>query len=286
MTEVVRSKKAIKAAYENNKLHKRLCRQVGQAIGDFNMIEDGDKIMVCLSGGKDSHALLDVLMTLQTRAPIHFDLIAVNLEPVVPGYPSAQLPAYLRDRGVPFHIERQDTLSIIRRQFPEGKNACSMCARLRRGILYRVAGELGATKIALGHHREDILETFFLNLFFGGKLKAMPPKLRTDDGKHIVIRPLAYVKEADLERYAAVRQFPIIPCSLCGLEPNQQRKQMKAMLHEWEKMHPGRVESIFAALSTVVSSHLMDGKMFKFLKLSTDDAQKNLGGVHKKLPTI
>ena len=270
MTEQVRTKKAIKAAYENNKLHKRLCRQVGQAIGDFNMIEDGDKVMVCLSGGKDSHALLDVLLTLQQRAPIHFDLIAVNLEPVVPDYPSSTLPDYLSERGVPFHIERQDTLSIIKRQFPEGRNACSMCSRLRRGILYRVAGELGATKIALGHHREDILETFFLNLFFGGKLKTMPPKLRTDDGKHIVIRPLAYVKEADLTRYADVRHFPIIPCSLCGLEPNQQRKQMKAMINEWEKKFPGRVENIFSAMSTVVPSHLMDTELFGFMDLKAD----------------
>ncbi len=270
VTEPIRTKKAIKAAYETNKLHKRLCRQVGQAIGDFKMIEDGDRVMVCLSGGKDSHALLDVLLTLQTRAPIHFDIVAVNLEPVVPGYPSARLPDYLTERGVSFHIERQDTLSIVKRQFPEGRNACSLCARLRRGILYRVAGELGATKIALGHHREDILETFFLNLFFGGKLKTMPPKLRTDDGKHIVIRPLAYVKEADLARYAAVRDFPIIPCGLCGLEPNQQRKQMKEMLREWEKKSPGRVENIFSSLATVVPSHLMDAELFGFMDLKAD----------------
>lgn len=270
MTAAVRTKKAIKAAYESNKLHKRLCRQVGQAIGDYNLIEDGDKIMVCLSGGKDSHALLDVLLTLQQRAPINFELVAVNLEPVVPGYPSETLPAYLRERGVPFHIERQDTLAIIKRQFPDGKNACSMCARLRRGILYRVASEIGATKIALGHHREDILETFFLNLFFGGKLKTMPPKLRTDDGRHIVIRPLAYVKEADLARYAEVRQFPIIPCSLCGLEPNQQRQQMKAMLRDWEKNHPGRIENIFSSMATVVPSHLMDAQLFGFRELHAE----------------
>jgi tRNA 2-thiocytidine biosynthesis protein TtcA len=264
------TKKAIKAAYENNKLHKRLCRQVGQAIGDFNMIENGDKVMVCLSGGKDSHALLDVLLTLQKRAPIHFDIVAVNLEPVVPNYPSDALPHYFTERGIPFHIERQDTLSIVKTHFPEGKNACSLCSRLRRGILYRVAGELGATKIALGHHREDILETFFLNLFFGGKLKTMPPKLRTDDGRHIVIRPLAYVKEADLARYANVRHFPIIPCSLCGLEPNQQRPQMKEMLREWEKKFPGRVENIFSSLSTVVPSHLMDSSLFGFKDLKAD----------------
>ena len=273
MTKPARTKKAIKAAYENNKLHKRLCRQVGQAIGDYNMIEAGDKVMVCLSGGKDSHALLDVLLTLQTRAPIDFEIVAVNLEPVLPGYPSDVLPAYLEERGVRFHIERQDTLAIIRRQFPEGKNACSMCSRLRRGILYRVAGEIGATKIALGHHREDILETFFLNLFFGGKLKTMPPKLRTDDGRHIVIRPLAYVKEADLARYQSVRNFPIIPCSLCGLEPNQQRAQMKAMIKEWEKQFPGRIENTFASLGKVVPSHLMDAGLFDFetLRASVDD---------------
>jgi tRNA 2-thiocytidine biosynthesis protein TtcA len=275
VTKPARTKKAIKAAYENNKLHKRLCRLTGQAIGDYNMIEEGDKVMICLSGGKDSHALLDVLLTLQSRAPIHFDIIAVNLEPVVPNYPSDVLPAYLKERGVAFHIERQDTLSIVKRQFPEGKNACSLCSRLRRGILYRVAGELGATKIALGHHREDILETFFLNLFFGGKLKTMPPKLRTDDGKHIVIRPLAYVKEAELARYAAVRDFPIIPCSLCGLEPNQQRKLMKDMLREWEKKFPGRIENIFSSLSTVVPSHLMDSKLFEFIELKADGTKRD-----------
>lgn len=265
-----RTKKAIKAAYENNKLHKRLCRQVGQAIGDYNMIEAGDKVMVCLSGGKDSHALLDVLLTLQSRAPIDFEIVVVNLEPVLPGYPSEVLPAYLKSRDIVFHIERQDTLSIVKKHFPEGRNACSLCSRLRRGILYRVAGEIGATKIALGHHREDILETFFLNLFFGGKLKTMPPKLRTDDGKHIVIRPLAYVKEADLARYATTRDFPIIPCSLCGLEPNQQRVQMKVMLKEWEKKFPGRVENIFASMATVVPSHLMDANLFGFMELKAD----------------
>ena len=270
MNKLVRSRKEIKQAYENNKLHKRLCRLVGQAIGDYNMIEDGDKIMVCLSGGKDSHALLDVLLALQQRAPITFDLIAVNLEPVLTGYPSDVLPDYLSARGVPFHIERQDTLAIVKKHFPDGRHACSLCARLRRGIIYRLAGELGATKIALGHHREDILETFFLNLFFGGKMKSMPPKLRTDDGRHIVIRPLAYVKEANLERYAAIRQFPIIPCSLCGLEPNPQRAQMKAMLKEWEKKHPGRSDNIFASLGTIVPSHLYDKGLYGFMDLAAD----------------
>jgi len=265
--EAVSAKKAEKIAYENNKLHKRLCRLVGQAIGDFNMIEDGDKVMVCLSGGKDSYGLLDILLTLRERAPIHFDIVAVNLDQKQPGFPEHVLPEYLTKIGVPFHIENQDTYSIVKRVIPEGKTTCSLCSRLRRGILYRVADELGATKIALGHHRDDILETFFLNMFFGAKLKGMPPKLQSDDGKHIVIRPLAYVKEADMERFAEVRQFPIIPCNLCGSQENLQRKQIKAMLREWEKKHPGRVENIFSALSTVAPSHLMDSQLFNFKDL-------------------
>lgn len=260
-------KKAEKIAYENNKLHKRLCRLVGQAIGDFNMIEDGDKVMVCLSGGKDSYGLLDILLTLRERAPIHFDIVAVNLDQKQPGFPEHVLPEYLTKIGVPFHIENQDTYSIVKRVIPEGKTTCSLCSRLRRGILYRVADELGATKIALGHHRDDILETFFLNMFFGAKLKGMPPKLQSDDGKHIVIRPLAYVKEVDMERFAEMRQFPIIPCNLCGSQENLQRKQIKAMLREWEKKHPGRVENIFSALSTVAPSHLMDKNLFNFVDL-------------------
>ena len=269
-------KKAEKIAYENNKLHKRLCRQVGQAIGDFNMIEDGDKVMVCLSGGKDSYGLLDILLTLRERAPIHFDIIAVNLDQKQPGFPEHVLPDYLTKIGVPFHIENQDTYSIVKRVIPEGKTTCSLCSRLRRGILYRVADELGATKIALGHHRDDILETFFLNMFFGAKLKGMPPKLQSDDGKHIVIRPLAYVKEADMERFAEVKQFPIIPCNLCGSQENLQRKQIKAMLREWEKKHTGRVENIFSALSTVVPSHLMDKSLFNFTDLQvTGEASPN-----------
>ena len=265
--DAVSAKKAEKIAYENNKLHKRLCRLVGQAIGDFNMIEDGDKVMVCLSGGKDSYGLLDILLTLRERAPIHFDIIAVNLDQKQPGFPAHVLPEYLTKIGVPFHIENQDTYSIVKRLIPEGQTTCSLCSRLRRAILYRVADELGATKIALGHHRDDILETFFLNMFFGSKLKSMPPKLQSDDGKHIVIRPLAYVKEADMERYAEVKQFPIIPCDLCGSQENLQRKQIKAMLREWEKKHPGRVENIFSALSTVVPSHLMDRDLFGFAGL-------------------
>jgi tRNA 2-thiocytidine biosynthesis protein TtcA len=263
----VSARKAEKIAYENNKLHKRLCRLVGQAIGDFNMIEDGDKVMVCLSGGKDSYGLLDILLTLRERAPIHFDVVAVNLDQKQPGFPEHVLPEYLSKVGVPFHIENQDTYSIVKRLIPEGKTTCSLCSRLRRGILYRVASELGATKIALGHHRDDILETFFLNMFFGSKLKGMPPKLQSDDGKHIVIRPLAYVKEVDMERYAQVKQFPIIPCDLCGSQENLQRKQIKAMLRDWEKKHPGRVENIFSSLSTITPSHLMDKNLFNFMDL-------------------
>jgi tRNA 2-thiocytidine biosynthesis protein TtcA len=272
-------KKAEKQAYENNKLHKRLCRLVGQAIGDFNMIEDGDKVMVCLSGGKDSYALLDILMTLRERAPIQFDIVAVNLDQKQPNFPADVLPAYLEKLGIPYHIENQDTYSIVKRLIPEGKTTCSLCSRLRRGILYRVADELGCTKIALGHHRDDILETFFLNMFFGAKIKGMPAKLVSDDGKHVVIRPLAYVKEADTERYAEVKQFPIIPCDLCGSQENLQRKQIKAMLRDWEKKYPGRVENIFSSLSTVVPSHLMDRDMFGFTDLKADGVANPAGDI-------
>ena len=259
-----------KITYENNKLHKRLCRLVGQAIGDFNMIEDGDKVMVCLSGGKDSYALLDILMTLRERAPIDFDIVAVNLDQKQPNFPADVLPAYLDKIGIPYHIENQDTYSIVKRLIPEGKTTCSLCSRLRRGILYRVADELGANKIALGHHRDDILETFFLNMFFGGKIKGMPAKLQSDDGKHIVIRPMAYVKEADTERYAEVKNFPIIPCDLCGSQENLQRKQIKNLMREWDKKYPGRVDNIFSSLSTVVPSHLMDKNLFNFTDLQID----------------
>jgi tRNA 2-thiocytidine biosynthesis protein TtcA len=246
------------------KLEKRLCRLTGQAIGDFGMIEAGDRVMVCLSGGKDSYGLLDVLLKLRSRAPIRFDLVAVNLDQKQPGFPAHVLPQYLTALGVPFHIETQDTYSIVTRVIPAGKTLCSLCSRLRRGILYRVASELGATKIALGHHRDDILGTFFLNLFYGGRLKGMPPKLVSDDGRHVVIRPLAYVREADLARYAQVKGFPIIPCNLCGSQENLKRKEVKRMLLEWERRHPGRVENTFNALARVVPSHLMDAGLFDF----------------------
>ena len=272
-------RQAEKTAFENNKLHKRLCRLAGQAIGDFNMIEAGDRVMVCLSGGKDSYALLDILMTLRQRAPIDFEIIAVNLDQKQPNFPAHVLPEYLQALGVPFHIENQDTYSIVKRVVEEGKTTCALCSRLRRGILYRVADELGATKIALGHHRDDILETFFLNMFFGGKLKSMPPKLQSDNGRHIVIRPLAYVKEADTSRYAEVRNFPIIPCDLCGSQENLQLKQTKAMLRDWDKKFPGRVDSIFAALSTVVPSHLMDRNLFAFQDLQTTSAAVDGGDI-------
>jgi len=253
-----------KERFEAGKLEKRLCRLVGEAIGDYGMIEAGDRVMVCLSGGKDSYGLLDVLMKLRERAPLSFELIAVNLDQRHPGYPEHVLPDYLASLGVPFRIEVQDTYSVVKRLVPEGKTMCSLCSRLRRGVLYRVSRELGATKIALGHHRDDILETFFLNLFFGGKMKAMSPKLQSDDGQHVVIRPLAYVAEADLEAYADVKQFPIIPCDLCGSQPTLQRKQVKQMLREWEKRHPGRVDSMFRALSNLAPSHLMDRAVFDF----------------------
>ena len=256
-------------AHETNKLSKRLHRQVSQAIVDFSMIEDGDKVMVCVSGGKDSYALLDVLIELRRRAPVRFELVAVNLDQKQPGFPEHVLPEYLKSRDVPFHIENQDTYSIVKRLIPEGKTMCSLCSRLRRGILYRVAGELGATKIALGHHRDDMLQTFFMNMFFGSRLKGMPPKLVSDDGKNIVIRPLAYVAETDLEKWAAHRQFPIIPCTLCGSQDNLQRVQMKKMLREWERQYPGRLDNIFTAMGNLTLSHLMDRNLYPFTTLQT-----------------
>jgi len=253
-----------KAEFEANKLKKRLRRQVGEAIGDFELIAPDDRVMVCLSGGKDSFGLLDVLLSLKDRAPFGFEVVAVNLDQKQPGFPADVLPRYLEGRGVPFRIVEQDTYSVVRRVIPDGGTMCSLCSRLRRGVLYRVAGEIGATKIALGHHRDDILATFFLNLFFGGKLKTMPPKLVSDDGRHVVIRPLAYVRERDLARYADLVGFPIIPCNLCGSQEHLQRKQVTAMLREWEKKHPGRIESIYNALGKVVPSHLMDRALFDF----------------------
>jgi tRNA 2-thiocytidine biosynthesis protein TtcA len=268
-----------KQQFENNKLVKRLRRHVGQAIGDFNMIEDGDRVMVCLSGGKDSFGMLDVLMFLREKAPIHFDIVAVNLDQKQPGFPAEVLPAYLEGIGVPFHIEQQDTYSIVKRVIVAGKTTCSLCSRLRRGILYRVASELGATKIALGHHRDDILETFFLNLFFAGKNKAMPPKLVSDDGKHIVIRPLAYCRERDLAAWAGARAFPIIPCDLCGSQEHLQRKQVKLMLADWERRFPGRIENLFRSLQHVVPSHLLDARMFDFVDLKPT-GQPDVDGDH------
>jgi tRNA 2-thiocytidine biosynthesis protein TtcA len=236
------------------------------------MIGEGDKVMVCLSGGKDSHALLDVLLGLQEKSPVKFELIAVNLDQKQPGFPEHVLPDYLKSRGVPFHIEEQDTYSVVKRVIPEGATMCSLCSRLRRGVLYRVAGELGATRIALGHHRDDILATFFLNLFHGGTLKAMPPKLVSDDGRHVVIRPLAYVAEDDLVEYSKQKAFPIIPCTLCGSQDNLERKKIGEMLAEWGRRHPGRIESIIRALGQVRASHLLDRKLFDFAGLQSESA--------------
>jgi tRNA 2-thiocytidine biosynthesis protein TtcA len=265
-----------KQAFEENKLDKKLSRLVGEAIGDFGMIADGDKVMVCISGGKDSYTLLDILLKLRERAPISFEIVAVNLDQKQPNFPAEILPNYLKQLNVPFHIEEQDTYSIVKRVIPEGKTTCGLCSRLRRGILYRVADELGATKIALGHHRDDILETLLLNMFFAGKLKGMPPKLRSDDGRHIVIRPLAYVPEKLIERYATSMSFPIIPCDLCGSQPNLQRAAMKKLLRDWEKQFPGRVENIFRSMHQIVPSHLMDPNAFDFQGL---ESHKNLSAL-------
>jgi tRNA 2-thiocytidine biosynthesis protein TtcA len=272
-----RSRDPRKVEFEANKLKKRLRRQVGQAIGDFAMIEAGDRVMVCLSGGKDSYALLDILLSLKDRAPLSFEIVAVNLDQKQPGFPADVLPGYLSARGVPFRIVEQDTYSVVKRVIPDGRTMCSLCSRLRRGALYRVAGELGATKIALGHHRDDLLATFFLNLFFGGKLKTMPPKLVSDDGRHVVIRPLAYVRERDLLRYAEAMQFPLIPCTLCGSQETLQRRQVSAMLHTWEKQFPGRIESIFNALGNVVATHLMDRSLHDFARVRATGAPEQDG---------
>ncbi|PTR08037.1 tRNA s(2)C-32 sulfurtransferase [Nitrosospira sp. Nsp5] len=258
-----------KEQHNINKLHKRLRRLVGTAIADFNMIEAGDRVMVCLSGGKDSYALLDILRSLQAHAPLPFELIAVNLDQKQPGFPEHVLPGYLTSIDMPFRIVEQDTYSVVKRVIAEGKTTCSLCSRLRRGVLYRVASELGATKIALGHHRDDILETLFLNLFYGGKLKTMPPKLVSDDGRHIVIRPLAYCKEKDLETYAQIEDFPIIPCNLCGAQKNLQRQAVKEMMQQWDKKFPGRLETMFTALQNVQPSHLVDPALYDFCGLKT-----------------
>ena len=247
-----------------HKLQKRIRRETGRAIAEFGMIEDGDRIMVCLSGGKDSFAMLDILMALRDRAPVDFELIAVNLDQKQPGFPAHVLPEYLKTLDIPFHILEEDTYSVVKRVIPEGKTTCSLCSRLRRGVLYGFAEEIGATKIALGHHRDDIMETLFLNMFHGGKLKAMPPKLLSDDGKHVVIRPLSYCKESDLIEYADYKQFPIIPCNLCGSQDNLQRQVVKEMLQGWNETHPGRLESIFTAISNVIPSHLTDTEIFDF----------------------
>jgi len=262
---------------EANKLAKRLHRQVGQAISDFNMIEPGDKVMVCVSGGKDSYALLDILLALRARAPVPFDLVAVNLDQKQPGFPEHVLPQYLASLGVPFRIEQQDTYSIVKRLIPEGQTMCSLCSRLRRGILYRVASELGATKIALGHHRDDMVATLLMNMFFGGRLKGMPPKLVSDDGRHVVIRPLAYVAESDLERWAEARRFPIIACNLCGSQVNLQRAQIKQMLREWELRYPGRIDNMAAAMGRITPSHLMDRNLHPFAMLQASGVPQREG---------
>lgn len=263
-----------KQQYQQNKLVKRLQRQVGQAIVDFNMIEQGDKVMVCLSGGKDSYAMLDILMALHKRAPIEFDLIAVNLDQKQPGFPAHVLPNYLDMLGVDYKVVEEDTYSIVTDKVPEGKTTCSLCSRLRRGILYRTANELGATKIALGHHMNDMVETLFLNMFHGARLKSMPPKLISDDKQNIVIRPLAYCDERDLVSLAELRSFPIIPCNLCGSQENLQRKKIKAMLESWERDQPGRVRNVFKSLSRITSSHMLDTDLFDFTSLSVDKADK------------
>lgn len=266
-----------KQDFENKKLTKWLRHAAGDAINDFNMIAEGDRVMVCLSGGKDSYVMLDILRGLQKSAPIHFSIVAVNLDQKQPGFPPDVLPRYLESIGVEYRIIEEDTYSIVKRLIPEGKTTCSLCSRLRRGVLYRVATELGATKIALGHHREDILETFFLNMFYGGKLKAMPPKLVTDDGKHIVIRPLAYCREKDIRRYAEWKQFPIIPCNLCGSQPNLQRVVIGDMIDDWDRRFPGRVETMMRALCNVVPSHLADTQLYDFVNLHADGQAREEG---------
>lgn len=264
---MLESTRARKTQYENNKLQKRLRRLVGSAIADYNMIEAGDKVMVCLSGGKDSYAMLDILLSLQRAAPVSFEIIAVNMDQKQPGFPEEVLPNYLSSIGVPYHIIEKDTYSVVKSIIPDGKTTCGLCSRLRRGTLYGFAESIGATKIALGHHKDDIVETLFLNLFFAGRLKAMPPKLLADDGRNIIIRPLAYCREEDLIDYAAYKEFPIIPCNLCGSQENLQRQSIKAMLASWEKQYPGRIDNIFGALQKVSPSQLADKNIFDFVNL-------------------
>jgi len=268
-----------KAEFEANKLRKRLRRQVGEAIGAYGLIAPNDRVMVCVSGGKDSYGLLDILLTLKGRAPFPFEVIAMNLDQKQPGFPADVLPRFFESRGIPYRIEEQDTYSVVKRVIPEGGTLCSLCSRLRRGVIYRVATEIGATKIALGHHRDDVIATFFLNLFFGGKLKTMPPKLVSDDGRHVVIRPLVHVRERDLARYAELNEFPIIPCTLCGSQEHLQRKQVGQMLREWEKKFPGRIDSIFGALGNVVPSHLMDRALFDFAAVKPSGAPTANGDI-------
>ena len=262
------SRQSEKTLYEAGKLAKRLRGLVGKAIGDFDMIGAGDKVMVCLSGGKDSYSLLELLLALRDISPVRFEIVGFNLDQKQPGFPEHVLPDYLRARGVPFHVAEQDTYSVVKRVVPEGKTTCGLCSRLRRGVIYRVASEIGATRIALGHHRDDMLETLFLNMFHGGKMKGMSPKLVSDDGRHVVIRPLAYCHERDLAQFAADRAFPIIPCNLCGSQPNLQRQAVKEMLREWDRKFPGRVENIFRAMQNVVPSHLADRALFDFANLA------------------
>ncbi|MDR5884450.1 tRNA 2-thiocytidine(32) synthetase TtcA [Vreelandella janggokensis] len=264
---------------EFNKLQKRLRREAGNAIIDYRMIDEGDRVMVCLSGGKDSYTMLEMLLSLQRNAPVNFSLIAVNMDQKQPGFPEHVLPTYLEQRGVDYHILERDTYSVVKEKTPEGKTTCALCSRLRRGSLYGFAEEIGATKIALGHHREDILETLFLNMFFGGSLKSMPPKLLSDDGKNIVIRPLAYCKEADIAEYARLMAFPIIPCNLCGSQPNMQRQVVKEMLAEWNKKHPGRLESMFKAVTNVAPSQLADRDLFDFAGLEAKQAELRAGRI-------